>query len=529
MDTTMERLDTRREIRPSAWVRALAGIASAAAGLGVGHGIAALTGSASSPLVAVGGAAIDLAPTPVKEFAVATFGTADKAVLIGGMIVVIAILAAVIGLIAWTRRGLALAGIALLGVLGLAAAAGRPGGVERFLPGVATIVVGMLALHLLTRPRGAADDAADPEPTGPAGSIDRAEPEAPSALVRADRRTLLGVAGLGALAVAGGLVGGRTSTPRTPVSLPAPTSPAPPIPAGAQVPVLPPFVTPIPDFYRVDIALVTPRIDPGDWELVIDGMVRNPLRLSYPQLLELPMIERTITLACVSNEVGGPYVGNARWLGVPFSHLIELAGVDPATQQVFSHSRDGGYTCSTPYAAVSDGRDAMVAVGMNGEVLPEKNGFPARMVVPGLFGYVSATKWLARLEFTTWGKPAYWTERGWDEQAAVLTQSRIDVPQSLGTIGGDKRLLAGVAWAQHRGIAKVEVQIDDGPWQEARLADDAGIDQWRQWWFPYHGAPGRHSASVRATDGTGATQPSQRRRVFPGGATGWHTIQFTAQ
>lgn len=526
MRNTVEHLDAGSTAagssRPPRWLRALSGVASAAAGLGVGHAVASLTGSASSPLIAVGGTAIDLAPTPVKEFAVATFGTADKAVLVGGIIVVLVVLAAVIGLFAWRRRRLALTGIGLLGVLGLAAVAGRPGGWERFLPGLVTIAVGMAALHLLVRRSGTAAGA--PEPAAP-----RERGGEPAALVRADRRTVLGVAGLGALAVAGGLIGGRTSTPRATVTLPAPIKPAPAIPAGAQVDGLEPFLTPISDFYRVDVALVTPRIDVGDWELVIDGMVRTPLRLSYAELLELPMIERTITLACVSNEVGGPYVGNARWLGVPFSELIKRAGVDPATQQVFSHSRDGGYTCSTPYAAVSDGRDAMVAVGMNGEVLPDKNGFPARMVVPGLFGYVSATKWLSRLEFTNWGRKAYWTERGWDEQAEVLTQSRIDVPQSLGTIGAAKRVLAGVAWAQHRGITKVEVQIDDGPWQEARLADEAGIDQWRQWWFPFDGPPGRHSASVRATDGRGVTQPSQRRRVFPGGATGWHTIQFTAQ
>ena len=244
----------------------------------------------------------------------------------------------------------------------------------------------------------------------------------------------------------------------------------------------------------------------------------------------MPMVERNITLTCVSNEVGGSYMSTGTWLGVPFSEIISRVGVQPGVDQVYSYSSDSGYTCSTPYQAVSDGRDAMIVVGLNGEVLPDPRGFPARMLVPGLFGFVSATKWLERIEFTTYEKrTAYWTKRDWATDAPILTQSRIELPKSLGTLPKSKPVLAGVAWAQHRGIAKVEIRIDEGDWKEAKLADDAGIDLWRQWSFAYDGPAGLHSAQVRATDLNGELQPDQRTKVFPRGATGWHQIQFTAE
>jgi hypothetical protein len=275
---------------------------------------------------------------------------------------------------------------------------------------------------------------------------------------------------------------------------------------------------------------VTPRIDTEGWALTIDGMVDRPLTLTYDELLRLPLMERTITLTCVSNEVGGPYVGNATWIGVPFSEIIKRVGVQAGVEQVFSYSLDSDYTCSTPYQAVSDGRDAMIVVGMNGQVLPDKNGFPARMLVPGLFGFVSATKWLKRIEFTTYAaRSAYWTDRRWATDAPILTQSRIEVPKSLATLPKAKPVIAGVAWAQHRGIEKVEIRIDGGEWAETKLAADAGVDMWRQWTYRYDGPPGLHSAQVRATDQTGETQPEARTRVFPSGARGWHEIQFTAE
>lgn len=314
------------------------------------------------------------------------------------------------------------------------------------------------------------------------------------------------------------------------VGLPVPASPAPAIPEGAQVPGNTPFTTSIEDFYRVDIALTTPSYSAEDWSLTLDGDVENPMTITYDELMDMPMIERDITLTCVSNEVGGPYVGTARWMGVPFSDLLPKLGVKEGVDQLYSYSMDSGYTCSTPFQAVSDGRDAMIVVGMNGEILPAKNGFPARMLVPGLFGFVSATKWLNRIEFTTYDKKkAYWTDRGWATDAPILTQARIDVPQSLGKITKDKPVLAGVAWAQHRGVAKVEIRIDGGEWAEAKLADDAGIDLWRQWTFIYDGPAGGHTAEVRATDMNGDTQPEERQPVFPSGATGWHLIRFDSE
>ncbi|MGY4718525.1 molybdopterin-dependent oxidoreductase [Naumannella cuiyingiana] len=490
---------------------------AAAFAVAAGQLTAALVRPGAGPLTVVGATLIDAAPTPAKEFAVRTLGTADKPVLIAAVFVVLLGAAFAIGLAGPRHPRGAAAAVAALGAIPLVLALARPGATGwDAVPSLVTLVVGVAGFSLLLRRlrRSAGDD------------------RAVAALGR-ERRTMLVALGVGGVLAAGGLAGSGAIGSRARGSgpgrgpLPTPTEPAPAPPPGAQLPGMTPFRTSIEDFYRVDIALVTPSRDPGDWQLTIDGMVDRPLTLSYDDLLRLPMIERDITLTCVSNEVGGPYVGTARWLGVPFTEIIERVGVQPGVDQVFSHSFDNGYTCSTPYAAVSDGRDAMIVVGMNGEVLPDKNGFPARMLVPGLFGYVSATKWLERIEFTRYDRAtAYWTERGWATEAPILTQSRIDVPRSLGKLDPTAPVLAGVAWAQHRGIARVEVQIDDGPWRPARLADDAGIDLWRQWYLPFDGAPGRHRARVRATDGTGRTQPEERTGVFPDGARGWHEIQF---
>ena len=512
MTTTLARTEVAAQ--PAAPLRALAGIGAALAAVGVGHAIAGLLDPVTSPILAVGSVLIDAAPTPAKEFAVRTFGNYDKPILIGSVGLALMIFAAGLGLIAWRHRRVAIIGISLLGVAGMAAALYRGSPVDT-IPSLVAGAVGVLALSIMSRPR-------------PGGAA------APAA----DRRRLLAVLGgvtlLAAVGGAGGYALDRARqarlAARRALGLPAPASPAVPLPDGVQVEGVSSFVTPLEKFYRVDISLVTPRVDASGWSLRIDGMVDNPLTLSYDDLLALPMIERHITLTCVSNEVGGPYMSTGRWLGVPFREIIARVGVQPGADQVFSYSSDSGYTASTPYAAVSDGRDAMIAIGLNGEPLPDARGFPARMLVPGLFGFVSATKWLERIEFTTYAeRTAYWTERDWATDAPVLTQSRIEVPKSLSTLPRSKPVIAGVAWAQHRGIDKVEVRIDEGEWQEAKLAADAGIDLWRQWSFVYDGPPGLHSAQVRATDMTGATQPEQRTKVFPRGATGWHQIQFTAE
>lgn len=504
-----------RPKQPGRAVRGLAGLSSAAVALALGHLASVPAQTTTSPAILVGSQLVDAAPTPVKEVVVRLLGTADKPVLIIGVVLVTLLLGAVLGTFAWSRPRIAVAGVVAIGLVGMVIALVRPGaGVLGALPSLAAVGGGVVTLRLLVARRGARAVGTDP-----------------------GRRVLLGAAASAvvvAVSAGGGVVLNQMSRAgdlaRRMFDLPRPVSPAPALPDGVQVAGNTPFRTPIEDFYRIDIALVTPRYPAEGWTLTVDGAVDRPLTLSHADLLELPMIERDITLTCVSNEVGGPYVGTARWLGVPFTEILDRVGVQRGVDQLLSHSLDGGYTASTPIQALTDGRDAMIAVGMNGEVLPDKNGFPARMVVPGLFGYVSATKWLSRLEFTSYAEQsAYWTDRGWSTDGPILTQARIDVPESLGTLSADKPVLAGVAWAQHRGIEKVEVRLDEGEWRPAELAADGGIDLWRQWTYVVDAAPGRHSAEVRATDRTGHTQPGERREVFPAGATGWHRIQFTVE
>ncbi|MEO7587743.1 MAG: molybdopterin-dependent oxidoreductase [Arachnia sp.] len=502
-------------------LRALAGFVSAAVALSIGHIVAALFNPAASPVVVVGSQLVDMAPTPAKELAVRYLGTADKPVLIAAVTVVVLIVGGLLGVIAWKHPRVGVVGVASLGLIGAVVAVVRPGlGASAVVPSLAASVVGVATLMGLVWWGNA------PTPATPgtaAAGISR-------------RHLMIGTAAgaaVAALALGGAVVIERVKSAGAAAArrlgLPTPASPAKPIPAGAQVPGNTPFTTSIDDFYRVDIALTTPSYSAEGWSLTLDGDVENPMTISYDELMGMPMIERDITMTCVSNEVGGPYVGTARWMGVPFSDLLPKLGVRPGVDQVFSYSMDSGYTCSTPFQAISDGRDAMIVVGMNGEILPNKNGFPARMLVPGLFGFVSATKWLNRIEFTTYDtRKAYWTERGWATDAPVRTQARIDVPESLGSITRDKPVLAGVAWAQHRGIKKVEIRIDGGAWTETKLADDAGIDLWRQWSHVYDGPAGGHTAEVRATDLDGNTQPEARQGVFPSGATGWHLIRFTS-
>ncbi|MEU1070943.1 molybdopterin-dependent oxidoreductase, partial [Streptomyces albidoflavus] len=319
---------------------------------------------------------------------------------------------------------------------------------------------------------------------------------------------------------------------RAAVRLPRPSSPARPIPAQARPRVegLSPFTTANRDFYRVDTALVVPRVDAGSWRLKVHGEgVRGRLELDFDQLLRRDMIERDITLTCVSNEVGGPYVSSARWLGVPLAPLLEEAGVRPPSRggpadQLVSRSVDG-MTLGTPVDTVMDGRDAILAVGMNGEPLPFRHGFPVRMVVPGLYGYVSACKWLQELELTTFDAfDPYWVRRDWAREAPIKTQSRIDTPRPFARLRAGTVRVAGVAWAQHRGIRRVEIRVDDGPWQDARLAAEANLDTWRQWVWDWPATEGSHTLHVRATDATGAVQTSRRQGTVPDGATGLHSV-----
>jgi len=392
-----------------------------------------------------------------------------------------------------------------------------------------------VTLLLLVRPRPPRATAAPlvPGPRGAEEGTGGAEEGTGAGTPR--RPLLLAALTAGAAVVAG--AGGRwllkartdVEASRRALVLPAPGSPARALPPGARLetPGITPFFTPNPDFYRVDTALEVPRLTTRDWRLRVHGMVGRELDLTFDELLERPVVERDVTLTCVSNEVGGDLLGTARWLGVELAPLLRDAGVSSGATQLVSRSADG-MTIGTPVSAVLDGRDAMLVFGMNGEPLPPEHGFPVRMLVPGLYGYVSATKWLVELELSTFEAfDPYWVERGWAAQAPIKTGSRIDTPKPLSTVRPGRVAVAGVAWAQHRGISRVEVRVDRGEWQEAGLSAPAGTDLWRQWVWQWDAVPGSHLLQVRATDGAGELQTEQRRTPFPDGATGQQSLLVT--
>ena len=497
---------------------ATAGLVAAVVALGAAELVAVVVRPEASPVVAVGGAVIDAAPVWLKSFAIETFGNADKPVLIGSILVVLLLLSLVTGALSVRRLVIGIAGVAVLGLVGAVAAGTRPAaqGLD-VLPSLAGAALGIAALVLLVRR----------VPAAPA--VD----ERGSDLSRRFVVTALGVSAAGVASGAlGRLVTGQgasVAAARADVRLPAPVSEAAAIPRGTdlKIPGLSPFRTPNADFYRVDTALVVPQVEPDSWRLRVHGMVAREIELDFAGLLARDMVERDITLTCVSNEIGGKYVGHARWLGAPLADLLDEAGADPDADMLLSSSVDG-MTISTPTAVVLDGRDALLAVGMNGKPLPAVHGFPCRMVVPGLYGYVSATKWLVDLELTRFDRTeAYWTERGWAPKAPIKTMSRIDTPKGFAQLKPGRVAVAGVAWAQHRGIDRVEVRVDEGPWQPARLAEVPSIDTWRQWVWQWDATPGSHKLEVRATDADGDTQPERRAEPFPSGATGWHSTVVT--
>jgi DMSO/TMAO reductase YedYZ molybdopterin-dependent catalytic subunit len=511
-------------------VAALIGVLALAAALAAGHLVAGFVGLNASPYLAVGNSAIDLTPVGLKDYAVRTFGTYDKVVLLAGMAVVLVVLAAVAGVL--SRRGPlpGLVVIGLFGFIGIVAVHHRPDlGQIALLAPVASLVAGVLAfrwLHGLARRRAGGTRARNAET--PARTAQAPGPNRRSFLVAG-----AGVAvGAGVAGVAGQLIGSTkdAESSRAAVGRLVPVRTAPAIPADADFRKLgtPPFITPNPDFYRVDTALVVPQLRTEDWRLRIHGMVERELTFGYSDIRNRPLTERTITMTCVSNEVGGPYVSTANFIGVDLSDLLRAAGVRPGAEQLFSTSVDG-WTSGTPVSAALDpDRGAMLALGMNGEPLPIEHGFPARMVIPGLYGYVSATKWVTDLEVTTWrDRRAYWLNRGWGEQAPIKTESRIDMPRGFAGMPAGKVMTAGIAWAQHTGIDKVEVRVDQGPWQAATLSAEVNDDTWRMWWAQVDVPSGTHQISSRATDRSGYTQTQQRAGTVPDGATGWHTVTFT--
>jgi DMSO/TMAO reductase YedYZ molybdopterin-dependent catalytic subunit len=499
---------------------ALAGGVAALFALGVSELLAGLIESVPSLVISIGTAVIDLAPPAVKDFAIETFGTADKPALIVGTVVLATLFGALLGLAAARSFAVPLVGFVAFGALGAVAAVRDPQAAmwPSILVAAGAVAAGLVALRVMAR-----------KADHPTGTTEQVDPTRRAFLTSAGAFTLL--AGIGA-------VGGRVlterlrmTTNRAEVILPRPRQPLPTAESGSSLNVtgIAPVITPNDEFYKIDTALSVPRVDLDTWVLKIAGLVDRPYELTYDDLLDLPMVERYVTLSCVSNEVGGGLVGNAKWLGVPLSEILERARVQTGADQIVGRSVDG-FTVGFPTEVAFDGREALVAVGMNDEPLPFDHGFPARLVVAGLYGYVSATKWLSEIELTTWDAfDAYWVPRGWAKEAPIKTQSRIDTPQQNARLDQGTRPIAGVAWAPGRGITRVEVQVDDGPWQEAELSEPLSNDSWRQWALDWEARPGTHTIRVRATDGTGETQTSVRTSPRPDGATGHHTISVVVE
>jgi DMSO/TMAO reductase YedYZ molybdopterin-dependent catalytic subunit len=508
---------------PSRVMAALAGIVAALIALGVGELVAGLVG-APSPLASVGSALIDYAPPGSKEIIVSLFGTNDKPALELMVAAVVLAIGSGIGILARTRFTLAMAAIAGVVAIGVLAALRLPGTSVSMLAISAALQIGLAALALnllLASAVSAAREGAVHEPA--TGSPAR-------------RVFLLQALGLGALAIVGGGFGRRMLENRAAQAstagseIPQAVDPAPPVgpDASLQVDGLGPVVTPNDSFYRIDTALITPTVNLDSWQLKVTGMVDREITLTFDELAQMPLLERYVTIACVSNEVGGHLVGNAKWTGVRLTDVLDMAGVQAGATQVVPRSVDG-WTAGFPTSWVTDPanpRDALIAIKMNDAPLPAQHGFPARLIVPGLYGYVSATKWLSEIQLTTLeAVDAYWVPRGWAKEAPILTQSRIDVPRSNASVSSGPVAVAGVAWAPDRGIEKVEVSVDDGDWQAATLATEIGPTTWVQWKWAWQATPGKHVIAVRATDGTGTVQAAEATPPAPDGARGYHRIQ----
>jgi DMSO/TMAO reductase YedYZ molybdopterin-dependent catalytic subunit len=573
---------------------AMAGVLAGGVALGIAQLVAGLTGSTSSPVVAVGELSIDFTPPAVKDFAITAFGSHDKLALVTGILVILAIFAAAIGVLAARRLAWGMIGLGVFVLVGIIAALTRPnssGGDA--LPTLVGGIVAAFALRRLTavaaeavpaapaRPAAGTADPAQLPQAGPADAPDTGaspaagpaagdRPPAAGRPATADewrpwrpgsgtpasrpsagqapravglppipdphpRRSFIGnsllVAGAAAIAGYGGDLlseRGSVAAARRTLRIPRATVPAPPLPAGSdlRIPGLSSFITPNSAFYRVDTAIVLPEVAPSTWQLRIHGMVAKEITLNFEELIKRPLIEDYVTLTCVSNPVAGPYVGNAKWLGASVRALLQQAGIKSGATQLLCTSTDG-FTSGTPVDVTMDGRDSMLAVAMNGTVLPVEHGFPVRMVVPGLYGYVSACKWITDIEVTTFeNATAYWADRGWDPQAPIKTESRIDVPSGNNELKSGKQTIAGVAWAQHKGIEAVEVRIDRGAWRPARLAAVPDLDTWRQWVYDgWDATPGVHLIEARATDKTGYTQTSLQEQPEPNGASGYPAVQ----
>ena len=510
-------------VSPPRWIGCVVGLSSGFFAVAMGMVVSAL-GNSRSSLDLVGSSFIDRTPPWLKEQAIQTFGTNNKIALEVGMVAVLIIASGLLGLFSRKRLAPLQIGIVIFGLLGAASASEHVGaGSISVIAPLCGVIAGLFAARrlngfLTTRRKLLRTPQQSRVPLG------------------WDRRSFIRTVGaLGALSGGGVLFARSREQARVQQIQDLTQFPLPPL-ATSDVPVIPatdfhptdPYITPNESFYRIDTALSFPKVDRAKWKLRIHGLVERESYFSMDDLLALPQVERIITLCCVSNEVGGPLIGNAVWRGVLLKDVLESCGIKKNAEQVFSTSLDG-WTSGFPVSAAMDGRDALIAIGMNGEPLPLMHGYPARLVVPGLYGYVSATKWLSEINVTTWSEEqGYWIPRGWSRDAPVKTHSRIDVPRQGESIAAGKFRLAGVAWAQHTGVEKVEVRIDRGTWQTCDLGADLTDDAWRQWIFDWDATPGEHTIQVRSTDKSGYTQTEEVRRVDPDGATGWHTRTVTA-
>lgn len=507
--------------------KALAGVAAAAVALGTTQLVAAIFGPEADARTAVGSTVIDLTPGPVKEWAIQTFGMSDKLVLSVLVLAVIAVVAAVTAMWETRRVPIGSAAIVLAGVAGSAAVLSRAGATAvDVVPTVIGTACGVAVLRLLTSGRFT-----DEQTTDDTDGADRG---------RRLSLITLGFLGVGALTGVGGVVLSRLMSSvagdRNAFALPRVDVAAPSVPPTVQPQgvALPSFITSNADFYRIDTALTVPQLSRTDWQLRIHGMVDREITYRFEDLEQFEAVEKLVTLTCVSNPVGGDLIGNATWTGYRVRDLLERVGIHPDADMVLSMSIDG-FTAGTPVEALTDDRDSLLAIGMNGEPLPTEHGYPARLVVPGLYGYVSATKWVVDLELTRFDRAeGYWTPLGWSARGPIKTQSRIDVPRSGQDVAAGPVTFGGVAWAQNRGVRAVEVRIDSpnkqGDWQQAELGASYSNETWRLWSFPWQAtSPGLHTIAVRATDNTGAVQTSDIAAPAPDGATGWHTVSFAVK
>jgi len=488
---------------------AASGVVAAVAGVAVGNLVAAATAPETAPIVLVGSQVIDWTPTPVKEWAIATFGTADKPILLTSVAAGTLAVAATAGVMAYRRLVLGMVIFGALSALAATIALARP--TATAWDAGPSVLTGLVAIATLTV-------FAHAPPRAAGEGLSRR-------LLLTQALVLLTAA---AVQVSASVVARRRMMP-TDVALPPATDVPPPLPEGLPVKGITPFRTSNRDFYRVDTRLSLPTIDVDAWRLRIDGDVRRPASLTFNDLAAMDLIERDITLTCVSNEVGGRYVGGARWLGVRLTDVLDRAGIETTGADQILSTDVGGMTISTPLSVATDGRDSMIAIGMNGEPLPRAHGFPARLIVPGLYGFVGATKWITRMTLATYAaQDAYWTRRGWATDAPIKPSSRIDTPRPFADVRAGTVTVGGIAWAQQQGgVAAVEVSIDDGPWEAAMLGPSGGQEYWRQWHLPWRATSGRHTLAARTITGRGRSQSARRADPFPDGSSGIQRLVIT--